>query len=36
MINFDEYESIETHGIVFFVNAENVTQFDSSAYSKRN
>ena len=36
MINFDEYESIETHGIVFFVNAENVTQFDSWAYSKRN
>ena len=29
IINFDEYESIETHWIVLSVNAENETQFNS-------
>ena len=29
IINLDEYESIGTHQIVFYVNAENVTNFDS-------
>ena len=29
MINLDEYESIGTHWIVLYVNAENVTYFDS-------
>ena len=28
-INLDEYESIEAHWIAFYVNAENVTDFDS-------
>ena len=28
IINFDKYESIETHWIAFYVNAENVTYFD--------
>ena len=29
IINFDEYESIETHWIALYVNTENVTYFDS-------
>ena len=29
IINLDEYESIETHSIALYVNAENVTYFDS-------
>ena len=29
IINLDEYESIGTHWIGFYVNAENVTYFDS-------
>ena len=29
IINLDEYESIGTHWIAFYVNAENVTYFDS-------
>ena len=29
IINLDEYESIGTHWITLFVNAENVTYFDS-------
>ena len=29
IINFDEYKSIGTHWIFFYVNAENVTYFDS-------
>ena len=29
MINLDEYESIGTHCIALYVNAENVTYFDS-------
>ena len=29
MINFDEYESIGTHWIAFYVNDENVTYFVS-------
>ena len=29
IINFDEYESIGTHWIALYVNAENVTYFDS-------
>ena len=28
IINFDEYKSIETHWIVSYVNAKNVTYFD--------
>ena len=27
ILNFDEYESIEAHRIVFYMNAENVTYF---------
>ena len=27
ILNFDEYESIEAHWIVFYMNAENVTYF---------
>ena len=30
-INLDEYESIEAHWIAFYVNAENITDFDSFA-----
>ena len=29
IINLDEYESIGTHWIALYVNAENVTYFDS-------
>ena len=29
IINFDEYESIGTHWITLYVNAENATHFDS-------
>ena len=29
IINLDEYESIETHWIALYVNAKNVTYFDS-------
>ena len=29
IMNFDEYESIGTHRIVLYVNAENVTYFNS-------
>ena len=29
IINLDEYESIETHWTALYVNAENVTYFDS-------
>ena len=29
IINLDEYESIETYCIAFYVNAENITYFDS-------
>ena len=29
VINLDEYKSIGTHWITFYVNAENVTYFDS-------
>ena len=29
IINFDEYESIGTHWIALYVNAENATHFDS-------
>ena len=29
IINFDNYESIRTHRIALFVNAENLTYFDS-------
>ena len=29
IINPDEYESIETHWIILYVNAKNVTYFDS-------
>ena len=29
IINLDEYESIETYWIVLYVNAKNVTYFDS-------
>ena len=29
IINLDEYESIETHCIAFYVNAENITYFNS-------
>ena len=29
IINLDEYESIETHSIALYVNAENVTYIDS-------
>ena len=29
IINLDDYESIETHWIVLYVNAKNVTYFDS-------
>ena len=29
IINLDEYESIETQCIAFYVNAENLTYFDS-------
>ena len=29
IINLDEYESIRTHWIALYVNAENVTYFDS-------
>ena len=29
IINIDEYESIESHWITFYVNADNVTCFDS-------
>ena len=29
VINLDEYKSIGTHWIAFYVNAENVTYFDS-------
>ena len=29
IINLDEYESIATHWIALYVNAENVTYFDS-------
>ena len=29
IINRDEYESIETHCIALYVNAENVTYFDT-------
>ena len=29
VINLDEYESIGTHWIALYVNAENVTYFDS-------
>ena len=48
IINLDEYESIGTHCIVFYVNDNNVTYFDSfgvipkekkfkkKTYSKRN
>ena len=28
-INLDEYKSIETHWIALYVNAKNVTYFDS-------
>ena len=28
VINLDEYKSIETHWIVFYVNCDNVTYFD--------
>ena len=28
IINLDEYESIETHWIAFFVNAKTITYFD--------
>ena len=29
IINLDEYESVGTHWIALYVNAENVTYFDS-------
>ena len=29
IINLDEYESIQTHWVALYVNAENVTYFDS-------
>ena len=29
VINLDEYKSIETHGIVFYMTADNVTYFDN-------
>ena len=29
VVNLDEYEPIETHGISLYLSAENVTQFDS-------
>ena len=29
IINLDEYESLETHLIALYVNAKNVTYFDS-------
>ena len=29
MINLDEYESIATHWIGLYVNAKNITYFDS-------
>ena len=35
IINIDEYESIGTHWIAFYVNDENITYFES-LYSKGN
>ena len=32
IINLDEYESIGTHWIAFYVNAKNVTYFDILCY----
>ena len=36
VINLDEYKSIRTHSIALYVNAINVTYFDSWASSERN
>ena len=33
IINLDEYESIGTHWIALYVNAENITYFDSFGHS---
>ena len=36
VINLDEHESIETHRIALYVNAENVTYYDSlSMFQKK-
>ena len=34
VINLDEYESIGTHWIALYVNAENLTYFDSFGFEK--
>ena len=34
IINLDEYESIGTHWISLYVNAENITYFDSLGVEK--
>ena len=36
IVNLDQYESITTHWIALYENAENVTYFDSWTYPKKN